>query len=359
MITSSLPITCVQDAKGSLLILVSEKTAEQIVTVRMAIDSSAEAFAEFTARRVNIPLRSELHRSDPDGIALIMPGLVGNVFGVKVGSSVVVDDGGNRNTTVFVMIWDAATLRPRGLISANSLNNHRTAGGFAAATELLARQDSSTHVLYGAGKTAFSSVLHISAVRHVERIIICSRTLTSADLLADRIRRDARFRGVTVETGLTADEAAAQADIITTVTRSDVPVFDGRFVKPGTHINLGGANKRHQREIDDDAIRNSDIWVDSIESCHARSGDLMDPLQSQVISEAQLHGEIGSVIIGTDPGRTRDDQITVFKSMGIAAQDLVLGARILDRAEATGAGLPFDHVGDAVDLATTAAGVCQ
>ena len=207
--------------------LISEKVAEAIVTVEMAIEAAVEAFSAFSSGAANVPLRAEIHRKDPDGIALVMPGLVSDAIGLKFGSSVQVTSGSDkRHTTVFVAIWDAATLQPRGLISADALNNHRTAAGFAAATRVLARDDSATHVLFGAGKIAFASALYISAVRPIRRLIICSRTASSRESLAARIRQDRRFADVEVLASESPNGAAAQADIITTVTRSDVPVFD-------------------------------------------------------------------------------------------------------------------------------------
>jgi ornithine cyclodeaminase len=149
------------------MILLSEKAAESIVTTELAIESAVEAFSSFSAREANVPLRGEIHRSNPSGIALVMPGLVGNTLGLKFGSSIEAASApGGRHTTVFLIIWDAATLRPRGVISADVLNNHRTAAGFAAASRVLARSDSTTHVLFGAGKTAFASALYISAVHN-------------------------------------------------------------------------------------------------------------------------------------------------------------------------------------------------
>jgi ornithine cyclodeaminase/alanine dehydrogenase-like protein (mu-crystallin family) len=329
------------------MILLSERAAESIVTTELAIESAVEAFSSFSAREANVPLRGEIHRFNPSGIALVMPGLVGNTLGLKFGSSIEAASApGGRHTTVFLIIWDAATLRPRGVISADVLNNHRTAAGFAAASRVLARSDSTTHVLFGAGKTAFASALYISAVRPIRRLIICSRTGLRVEALADRIRRHHGFGDLEVITDMAADDAAAHADIITTVTRSEQPVFDGRVLRNGTHINLGGANKRHQREMDDAAARHADFWLDSEDSCRARSGDLMFPLEAGVIAPKQIQGEIGEVLLGRKPGRETVEQITVFKSMGIATQDLVLGARLLDVAESRGVGLTFDHLDD-------------
>jgi ornithine cyclodeaminase/alanine dehydrogenase-like protein (mu-crystallin family) len=323
--------------------LLSERVVAKILPVELAIAAAVEAFSVHSSGGAIIPLRNEIHRTDPDGTALIMPGLIGNhTLGVKLVSSVAAPDG--KRTTAFLLVWDAATLQPRGLIAGDALNDHRTAAGLAAATKVLARPDSEVHTLYGAGKLAFASALHISAVRPIRRLLLCSRTQPRVLALAERIRRDERFAGVEVVTDATPTEAAAAADIVTAVTTSDIPVFDGRALRDGVHINLGGASRRHQREMDDAAAARADFWLDSEESCRARAGDLIHPLESGAMTAAQVKGEIGAVFLGRIAGRTTPEQITMFKSMGIATQDLVLAARLLDLALAQGEGSNFDHI---------------
>lgn len=329
------------------MLFISEKDVEALVSVDMVIESAVAAYSSFSDGRANIPLRAEIHRRGPDGLMLIMPGLVDDTIGVKVGGSVVsASDPGKRHTTVMLLVWDAHTLEPRGLISGDKLNDHRTAGGFAAATRVLARPDSQTHVIFGAGKLGFESALYIAAVLPLRRIVICNRTRDRADALAARIRADHRFAGMDVLTDMAPDDAVASADVITAITRSDAPVFDGRLVRDGTHINLGGANKPHQREMDDGVASRAAFWLDSDEGCQARAGDIILPLASGAVTPSQIKGEIGLALLTRLEGRTSPGQITAFKSLGIATQDLVLAASILTAAETRGIGLEVDHIGD-------------
>jgi ornithine cyclodeaminase/alanine dehydrogenase-like protein (mu-crystallin family) len=329
------------------MLFLSEKVVEALVSVDMVIESAVEAYSAISDRRANIPLRAEIHRKSPDGIMLVMPGLIDDTIGVKVGASVVSEqDPNKRHTTVMLLVWDALTLRPRGLISGDQLNEHRTAGGFAAATRALARPDSRTHVIFGAGKLGFVSALYIATVLPLRRIILCNRTQQRAEGLAARIRDDDRFAQIEVITDVRPDDAVAAADVITTVTRSDSPVFDGRLVRAGTHINLGGANKPHQREMDDGAAARATFWLDSEEGCQARGGDIIIPLASGTISRSQIKGEIGLTLLGRLEGRSAETQITVFKSLGVATQDLVLASNILTIAERRGIGHEIDHVDD-------------
>jgi ornithine cyclodeaminase len=314
--------------------VLSADDVERLLTPELAMESAEEAYRVFSSGEAQVPPRSEIHRSNPEGVALIMSGLIGSrVLGMKLVGTVAADDPTRRYTTCLIVVWDAATLEPRGLISADALNDHRTAAGIAVGTRLLARADSGTHVLFGTGKLAFPCASYIARVRPIRRLIVVGRTPANVDALVERLRTDPLTGKAAVMSDLTADAAVAQADIITTVTRSTVPLFDGRCVRPGTHINLGGAMRRHEREMDDAAAGRARFYLDCEAAARERAGDLVIPLERGVVSSDRVAGEIGSVILGRVAGRVNETEITIFRSMGIAAQDLCLGASLLDAAE--------------------------
>jgi ornithine cyclodeaminase/alanine dehydrogenase-like protein (mu-crystallin family) len=315
--------------------VLSTDDVERLLTPELAMASAEEAYRVFSSGEAQVPPRSEIHRSDPDGVALIMSGLIGSrVLGMKlVGDIAASDDRARRYTTCLILVWDAATLEPRGLISADALNDHRTAAGIAVGTRLLARANSATHVLFGTGKLSFPCANYIARVRPIRRLIIVGRTPANIDALVERLRTDPLTGKAEVMSSLTADAAVAEADIITTVTRSSVPLFDGRCVRPGTHINLGGAMRRHEREMDDAVAGRARFYLDSEAVARERAGDLALPLERGILSNDRVAGEIGNVILGRIAGRANNAEITVFRSMGIAAQDLCLGASLLDAAE--------------------------
>jgi ornithine cyclodeaminase/alanine dehydrogenase-like protein (mu-crystallin family) len=326
--------------------LLSEKVIDEILPLGLAIDSADEAFRVYSGKAATIPLRSEIHRENPRGTALVMSGLIGNeVLGVKlVGSVASATQRAGKHTTCMMMIWDARDLRVRGVLSADALNEHRTAAGFASATRALARPDAQVHLVIGAGKLAFTAALYASQVRPIGRVLLASRSAERVAALAAKLRADPRLQA-DVLTNVDPSTAVEQADIITTVTTSEYPVFKGSRVRPGTHINLGGAARRNEREMDDDAARRAVFWVDSSDACRQRAGDIVLPLESGAIREEQIRGEIGELLLGRIPGRANSDEITVFKSLGIASQDLILGARLLDLAEARELGTVFDEKG--------------
>lgn len=324
--------------------LLTEKDVSAILTPDLAIESSANAYCWLSQGEANIPPRTEFFRESPTGVIFVMPGLVGNrFFGLKVIANkqdASAPDG--LITTALILLLNADTLEPAGLVSADRLTDYRSAAGLAVATRALARPEASTHALYGAGKLSLPTALLISHVRPIDRLLLVSRTQARVDALAERLRVLEPFANTSIETTLGADEAAEQADIITTVTTSDTPVFDGTHLRPGTHINLAGAFHPGAREIDDAAAGRASFFVDSMESCRARAGDLVQPLANGAIKDAHIRGEIGAVLTGSIPGRQNQDEITVFKSLGNAAQDLATAQALIDQAEADGLGLSFD-----------------
>ncbi len=330
-----------------LMRLLSERCVDRILPLQLAIESAREAFRSFSDGSAQVPLRSEIHRQDPRGTVLVMPGLIGHhTLGVKlVGSVFTSMTPPAKATTCMMLIWDARDLRVRGLIAADRLNEHRTAAGFAAATDALAPPEARDHLIIGAGKLAYTAALHVAQVRPGGQIMLLSRTPARVERLAAQLRQEPRLQGCDVLTGLAPDEAVRRAQIITTITTSSVPVFDGRAVQPGTHINLGGGGRVHEREMDDEVAARAAFWVDSIESCRARSGDVALALQSGALTESRLKGGTGALLLGRSKGRASREEITVFKSLGIATQDLVLGARLLDLAETQGLGQVFDEHG--------------
>ena len=327
-----------------MVTLLSELDVARLLSPEEAIEASAEAFKLLSTGGAEVPLRTEFIQRDPESVALVMPGLVHDqVLGLKlIASRSDPSAPGGLVTMALVILLDAHSTQAKGVVSAVHLTDYRTAGGLAAATGVLARNDARTLAVYGAGKLSYPSIRLICSVRPIERVVLVSRTASRVAALKARVESNTALSGIHVTSDLSADEAAAEADIITTVTSAGAPVFDGSQVRPGTHINLAGAFRPNNREMDDEAAARADFFLDSAESCRARAGDILMALQSGAITEEQIKGEIGAVLAGKLPGRTRDDQITVFKSLGTAVQDLVLSDRLLARSARSRIGVSFD-----------------
>jgi ornithine cyclodeaminase len=302
--------------------LLSDAELRRLIPAQVAIESSARAFVALSRGEIIVPVRSEMQRPDAQGVVFAMPGyLPGRVFGVKVIAT------RGEASAAMVLLFDTETLRPLGLLAADFLTDWRTGAGIAAATRLLARPDAAVHVLFGAGRLAGPCARLVAAVRPLRRTIIVGRSVSRAEALAAALRAE----GIAAE--VAQDPAiVAEADIVTTVTTSATPVFPGVVLKSGAHVNLGGAFRPDTRESDDDLARRGLYWLDSAAACLARAGDLVMPLACGALDRSRVIGEIGAAIDGKLRGRVDTAEITVFKSLGNAAQDICLAEDALHLA---------------------------
>ncbi|MDB5776361.1 MAG: ornithine cyclodeaminase family protein [Herbaspirillum sp.] len=326
--------------------LLSEHDVEQLIDTELAIQCAETAFAQQVSGASLVRGRLDMRRASPRAGVLGVAG-----FGhddsqlmIKTNCHGWPRTDGPRVTRSLLTLWDMAEVRPISLMSAEGFNDHRTAAGFAAAAKVLAPADASTLAIFGAGKMAMPALLYLLKVRRIRRVLIVGRNAERAEAMAARARQCAQLSGVEVSVMRDAAEAAAQADILVTVTTSDTPVFPGDAVRDGTLVILGGANRPVAREADDALMRRAVIYTDHTEGALEKAGDLIIPLAAGVIDKSAIAGEIGTLIGQSLPAPARG-AVHVFKSIGIALQDLVLAHALLSRAEARGLGTPFDAEG--------------
>ena len=236
-----------------------------------------------------------------------------------------------RASASFLTIWNIETCSPRAFVATTGFNDHRTAAGFAAAARALNGAKARTLTVFGAGKIAGPAIQYIAEVSPIERVHIVARRPDRAQALAETMRRAPSMKDIEVSASLPREEAARAADIIVTVTTSDTPVLLGEWVKSGTLVILGGANRPHAREADDDLITRAAIFVDHTDGCIEKAGDIRLPIQSNLLSRAQIAGEIGSVLSGHLKFAMPADKIIVFKSIGLISQDMVLAEALQNR----------------------------
>lgn len=303
--------------------LLSEAELRRLIPAQVAIESSERAFVALARGEIIVPVRSEMLRPDDRGVVFAMPGyLPGRVFGVKVIAT------RGEASAAMVLLFDTETLRPLGLLAADFLTDWRTGAGIAAATRLLARPDAAVHVLFGAGRLAGPCARLVAAVRPLRRTVVVGRSAARAEALAATLCAEGIAAEATTDPGI-----VAEADIVTTVTTSATPVFPGNALRGGAHVNLGGAFRPDTREADDDLARQGLYWLDSAAACLARAGDLVMPLASGALDRSRVVGEIGAAMDGTLRGRSGAAEITVFKSLGNAAQDICLAEDALRLAD--------------------------
>ena len=212
-----------------------------------------------------------------------------------------------------------------------SLTAIRTGAGGGLAADLLARKDAKTVGLFGAGVQARAQLQAVMAVRNIACVNLISRTQASAQQLAAEISEWTDAPEVNLAS--TPQEIVADADIVICATTSGTPLFDGNDLKLGTHITAVGTFVPEKREVDTTTIKRAKrIVVDSREDCLHEAGDL-------IIPNAEVDAEIGEIVNGDKQGRQSDDEITFFKSVGVAVQDAVAAAAVLTEAEAKGLGI--------------------
>ncbi len=319
--------------------LLSESDVDRLIDRPMALDAATEAFRLHAAGGTRPPGRIDIRGDAPTHGVLTLAALgVDGALGVKTNVHSLV--AGTRRSASLLVLWDAVQCTPLALIASARFNQHRTAAGFAAGCRVLAPRGAETLAIFGAGTMAPESIRYIVAVRPIRTVIITGRDPARAHALAARARAWPDLAGIAVTVESDAAIAAARADIIVAITSSDSPVFPGEAVRPGAVVVLGGANRPAAREADDALIRRATIYVDHLEGCLERAGDIRIPLASGVLARAQIAGEIGAA----RPQAAAD--VTVFKSIGIATQDLVLGQRLIERAGASD-GAWFDPIGEA------------
>lgn len=311
--------------------LLTETDVRSIVDADQAIRDSAEAFRRLSTGEARIPVRTEI-MLDGRGLFFLMPGIVSEKY---LGFKLIANRPdtalpGGLKTVSLILILDATTLEPMGMFSSDWFTDFRTAAGIAAAADKLASPKARQLVVFGAGKLGEPCVELVSRVRAFERIIVVGRNRGRLEAMRNRLA--ARAQPICVDIDTDPDAAVAAADVIVTVTSATSPVFDGRLVKPGTHISIGGAYRPDSRETDDAVAGQADFYVDSLPACLERAGDIRIPLESGVLSRDRIKGEIGALFAAPDDLPYDPEKVTVFKSLGNAAQDLLLGGRLLENA---------------------------
>jgi ornithine cyclodeaminase len=233
---------------------------------------------------------------------------------------------GKRSVAAVYMLLDATSGEPMAVLDGEELTARRTAGASAYAADKLARRDARRLLMVGAGRQSRGLIDAHRAVRPIDDVVIWSRTAEHAEQTAEECARD----GIPARATTDLDGAVASADIVSCATLSTSPLVRGRCLKPGTHIDLVGAYSRTMRETDDAAMQRADlIVVDDRQAALAEGGDVVQAIASGAIDAGEVAADLRELARGAHPGRTRDDQITVFKSVGFALEDLAAAEAVV------------------------------
>jgi ornithine cyclodeaminase len=238
-----------------------------------------------------------------------------------------------------VMLFSGETGELLALMNASAITAVRTAAVSGVATRLLARADAGDLAIVGAGVQARSHLAAMACVRALRRVRVASRSLESARRFAEE---SAARSPVPVEPMASVEEAVVGADIVVTATSSTEPVLKREWIAPGAHLNVVGASLPAAREVDSATMAAAALFVDRRESAQNEAGDYLIPLREGAIGTDHIRGELGELLIGARPGRSAPEQITLFKSLGLAIEDLASAEHVYRQARERKAGTWLD-----------------
>ena len=319
--------------------LLSESDVRRAVIMPEAIEAMRLAFGQLSAGEAVAPVRTAISVEPHGGTALFMPAYLkgSNGLGAKLVSVFAgnVDRGLPTIAGVLVM-EDASTGRPIAVIEAGYLTALRTGAASGLATALLARPEASIVALFGAGAQARTQLEAVAAVRTLREVRVVTRDPAHAAGFIEAMRGQSGIPQRLIVSS--ANEALRGADIVVTATTATSPLFPGEALAAGVHVNGVGSHAAQARELDETTILQSTVVVDSRAACLQEAGDLLLPIQAGHWSAERIHAELGEVVLGRAAGLTRADEITLFKSVGLAVQDIAIGQVVLRKAEALGLG---------------------
>jgi len=301
--------------------ILSDHDVVQCLEIRALISAIETAF-KAPPETYLIPPRTMLTRGKTT--ILVMPCYGDGLLGVKI---VVMDqqpNRGPRTVKASYMLYDAASGKPLVMLEADALTDLRTAATSAIATRALSRPESKVLGIFGAGREARAHVPAILAVRPIERVLVCASSEARSRAFAESLRTAFRISAHPAE----PDACAGAADIVCTCTTCVTPLFDGRVLRPGTHLNLVGAFRPDQREVDDETIRRSCVVVDTFQGCR-EAGDLLIPQKNGIITQEHIRADLRGILTGQAGFVRGPEDITLFKSVGFALEDFaaVIGFR--------------------------------
>ena len=307
--------------------ILDEHDVRRLLPMLDCIEAMADALAALARGEVHNPLRFVVRPPSEPSLMGLMPAHRGGdapLWSLKALTIVPGNSArGLDSHQGFVALFDGETGQPLAILNAGAITAVRTAAVSGVATRVLARDEVRTLAILGTGTQARSHLEAMHAVRSFERTLVWSasgRTLDGAESVA------------------TAEEAVRDADVLVTVTSSAEPVVRRAWLKPGVHVNAVGSSIPTARELDTETMVDASLFVDRRESTLNEAGDFLVPQREGAIAPEHIRAELGEVLVGAAPGRRSDDELTVFKSLGLAVEDLAAAELVVARAAAEDVG---------------------
>lgn len=321
------------------MIVLTHDDVAALLPMTEAIEAVEAVMKRVSAREVELPLRSVIQVGGDNRMG-VMPGAIGDpaCFGVKLISLFPGNaELGLSSHRGAMVLFEAETGAAVAMMDASLLTAIRTAAASAVATRALASEAAETLVLIGYGEQAEHHLAAMLSVRpSLRRVLVAGRSAEKAATFAARAAGE--YPEVDFASGTDLKAAVRQADILCTVTAAPAPIVMGDWVRPGAHVNIVGSSIPSMREVDDRMVERGAIWVDYLPSTLAQAGEIVEMIAAGHLAASDLKGEIGALLSGEIGGRESGEQITIYRSLGIAAQDLAAAHHVYARARDEGLG---------------------
>jgi alanine dehydrogenase len=325
-----------------MALVLQESEVRKVLTMKDGVRLVEEGFAHYARGRTSLAPRLVMKLEGDAGNFRIMAAIVPDMggFGLKTltGTPGKRDPG---STYFAILYFDVVTGALLAVVPATTITGIRTGAASGVATRYLAREDAKSLGLFGAGFQGRSQVAAIREVRSIERVVIFDVARAPAEALA----RELRDEGIEAVVASSPEETVRGSDIIASATTAKEPPIRGEWLAPGCHVNAVGANAPVKREVDAEAFARSRVVVDFEDQVLQEAGDLIAAVESGAFSRERIYGELGDIVIGKKKGRDSDDQITLFKSVGVAIEDVAVAAWVYAEARRQGLGTEIDLQG--------------
>ncbi|MGM0165586.1 hypothetical protein IGI39_000528 [Enterococcus sp. AZ135] len=318
------------------MLLLSRDNIKQVFTMKDAIEADKVAFQLFSEGKTDVPLRTQIVSEKQNGTFLFMPSYAPDLDAAAVKLINIFPDNINKglaSAPAQVLLVDGKTGYVNALLDGVTVTQFRTGAASGVAFDVLGRKNARKGALIGTGGQAATQLEAMVCARELETVYVFDTNPERTKEFAQQMDEELKSYGTQILPAATSDEAISEADLIITVTPASSPVFDGSKVKAGATVSCVGSYQPHMQEMDPVVLeRASKIYFDSEDAVLSEAGDILIPLEDGTITKDDFTGDIGEVLMGKIGGRENDEEIIVFKTVGIGAQDLVTAQKIYERA---------------------------
>ncbi len=325
--------------------LLSRNDVMQVLDMFDTVDILESAFADLSNQNANMPQRTPILTPDYDGLALFMPAYLKGIgaLGAKVVTVYKNNPEKFNIATVLgtIILLDEKSGVPIAIMDGGYLTAMRTGGVAGLATKLLAREDAKVHTMFGTGNMAGAHALAVDNVRDIDKLILYSIDPPEKRENFREILRKKLDNNCKIILSDDPEKAVNEADVVTLITSAKDPIINGDWIKPGTHINGIGSHAPAMREVDTKTVQKSKVVCDLVDACAAEAGDLIIPVEAGDYQWDDIHGSLGDVITRKITGRESENEFTLFKSVGLAIQDISVAYHVYNKCVEMGVGTDF------------------